>query len=64
MPKITEQQYVSEGVVWGFVETNKVGSLCRFAICSVEEWEELDYEDAEQVAKEALYESGVFEWGY
>jgi hypothetical protein len=64
MPKIKKHQHVEEGQLWGFVETNRVGSMCRFAICPVDEWEGLSEEEAEKVATEALFESGQFEWGY
>ncbi len=64
MPEITEKSHVEEGTIFGYVSTDIVGSQCEFPICSVEEWVEMSVEDAEKAAKEALYESGVMEWGY
>ena len=48
----------------GHVRTDKVGSKCYFVIATVEEWEDMDDEEAEQVARDAMYESGLMEWGY
>ena len=64
MPKLTDQSIIIDGSVMGFVETDMQGSRTEFEICSVEEWLKLTPEQAEKVAKEALAESGVFEWGY
>lgn len=64
MPKITEKTKVENGMVIGYVRTDKVGSTCTFAICPVDEWEEMDDKEAEQCALDALYESGMMEWGY
>ena len=63
MPKITNEK-IEDGFVIGYASTQKVGSECTFEICSVEEWEELSEEEAEKLAQEAMYESGVMDWGY
>lgn len=64
MPKIQEDTKIENGYVMGHVSTDIVGSRCEFEICRVEEWEELTAEDAEKVAQEALFGSGLMEWGY
>lgn len=64
MPKLNEWTTIEEGCVMGYVETNRVGSRCEFQICPVDEWLEMSEEEAEQVALEALWESGQIEWGY
>lgn len=66
MPKITENSglTIEDGNVMGYVRTDKVGSKVTFIICTVEEWEDLPESECEKVAREALYESGVMEWGY
>lgn len=64
MPKITKKNTVEDGLIIGFVRTSIVGSTAEFEICTVEEWEEMTEEEAEETATTALYESGVFEWWY
>jgi len=64
MAKIEEWTKVEDGTVMGYVRTNKVGSDCEFEICSIEEWKELTEEEAEKLALDALWESGMIEWGY
>jgi hypothetical protein len=55
---------VVDGEVYGRVSTNKWGSECQFYICSLEEAEEMDDEEFEEAAFEALIESGMMEWCY
>ena len=62
--KITDETEIDEGMVMGFVKTDVVGSRCHFAICSVDEWEDMSEEEAEKAVTIALYESGVMEYGY
>lgn len=64
MPKIESHQKVSDGWLIGTVRTNRVGSECEFAICSVEEWEKLTDDEGEKLATEAMNESGQMEWYY
>lgn len=62
MPKIEKHTKIENGVVLGTVEIDTAEAT--FEICSVEEWEKLSEEKAEQLAFEALFESGKFEWYY
>lgn len=39
-------------------------SECEFVICSVEIWKEMTEEQAEKYARDALFESGMMEWGW
>lgn len=55
---------IEDGMVMGHVSTNLVNSTCYFAICTVEEWEELTEDEADKMAQDALWESGQVEWGY
>lgn len=64
MPKLKPENKTEDGMVLGYVETDKQGSRCFFEICTIEEWEILSEEEAEKSAREALHESGVFSWGY
>jgi hypothetical protein len=64
MPQITESTIIEDGDVMGTVKTNRVGSECKFSICSVEEWEELSDEEAQKLATQALFESGQIEYWY
>lgn len=64
MPEITKDTTVREGTVYGHVRTMMVGSKMEFPICTVEEWKEMDADEAEQAAREAMWESGNVEWGY
>lgn len=64
MPKLEESTIVENGKVMGYVLTEKVGSKCFFPICSVEEWEEMDDSEAKEAGLEALWNSGMVEWGY
>jgi hypothetical protein len=59
-----ENRTIEDGWVMGYVNTNLVGSRCEFQICEVSEWEELTEEEAGDSAREAMYESGMLEWGY
>lgn len=59
-----EYYKIEDGEVIGFVSTDKVGSHCEFTICSVEEAEEMDNDEFEQCAQEAMWGSGMMEWGY
>ena len=60
MPKLTNET-VKDGMVMGHVKTSKHGSDSDFQICSVNDWELMNTEDAEKEAKNAMFESGVFE---
>lgn len=62
--KIEEHTKIEGGYVMGFVQTNMVGSKVWFQICTVEEWEDATEEEAEEMAKEALFGSGAMEWSY
>jgi len=64
MPKITENTVVEGGYVIGYVKANWIGSKCEFTICDVETWEGLSDKEADEVAMNALHESGMMEWGY
>lgn len=64
MPKIDEGTIVEDGMVLGYVYTWMVGSKCTFTIASVEEWEGMSDKEAEEAAMEALFCSGMMEWGY
>lgn len=56
-----ENRTVEDGNVIGHVRTNRVGSDCEFAICSVAEWEEMTEDEANQALLDAAFESGQFE---
>ena len=62
--KIEAHTIVEDDTVMGKVSTNIIGSECTFPICSVEEWEELSEEEAEKLAMECLWESGMIDWSY
>lgn len=40
------------GLVYGVVKTNKVGSACRFEVCSQECWDAATEEELAQAKKE------------
>ena len=46
----------------GYVRTNMVGSKEYFPICPVEEWEEMSEEEAEEAAKDVMFDHIC--WGY
>lgn len=60
--KIEEHTVIEGGEVMGYVMTDMVGSKVTFPICSVEEWEDMDAEQAEMYAQEAIF--NCIEWGY
>jgi len=56
--KITEDIKIEEGWVMGTISTNKVGSECTFAVCTVEEYEAMTEDEALKALEEAMWESG------
>lgn len=62
----TKREYwkVEDGYVYGYVETCYVGSRAQFEICELDEAEDMTDEEFDLLAKEALYESGMMDWGY
>jgi len=62
MPKLEEHTVVEDGDVMGYVRTNMVGSKVYFPICPVEEWEEMSEEEAEEAAKDVMFDHIC--WGY
>lgn len=55
---------IIDGEIYGYVRTDKMDSECEFVICSVEIWKEMTEEQAEKYARDALFESGMMEWGW
>jgi len=64
MPKLEDHTVVEDGIVMGYVSTDKTGSECTFEICPVDEWLELTQEESEETARDAFYGSGVMAWGF
>lgn len=60
MPKITNEK-IEEGMVWGVVRTNRIGSDCEFDLCSVEEYEELTDAEVDSLIVERMWESGYID---
>ena len=49
MAKIEDYFKIEGNTLIGTVRTNKVGSNSTFPVCSVEEWEKLTDDDAEEL---------------
>lgn len=64
MAEITEDMKIKDGQVIGYVRTDNVGSKCEFVICSVDDWKGMTDDEAHEAARDAMYESGMMEWGW
>jgi hypothetical protein len=63
MPKITKNQIVRNGYVYGTLLT-KTGYYMEFKVCPVEQWEELDEEDARELTTEVMWNAGIIQVKY
>lgn len=61
MPKITKNTKIRDGFVVGSVRTKNIGSEVEFYICSVEDWEGLNEEEANKLAIDKMWECEVIE---
>lgn len=55
---------IEDGYVIGFFKTSKCDIKTTYKICKVALWESLEEEDQIELAKDALYQSGLFYWWY
>jgi hypothetical protein len=52
---------IEDGMVVGGVSTNKTYSECTFVVASVEEWEDMTQEQADEALADAAFDSGSVE---
>lgn len=64
MPALEKHTKIEDGIVMGFVSMGIVGCRETFEICTVEEWVKMSEEEAEKLAQESLWCSGIVDWGY
>ena len=64
MAELKPNTIVKDGTVYGTVSTNKVGSECEFPICSLEDWYDMTDFEVDDVALEAMWESGKIHLSY
>lgn len=58
MPEIDDFITVEDGWVMGNIATNKVGSDCKFPVCTVHEYENMTEEQAVTILVDTIWESG------